>query len=60
MIMAYMIAVRKISLLDAYNYMQAIRPSISPNKHFLYQLAELEVSGSGIVFSVMIGRGIIV
>jgi protein-tyrosine phosphatase len=43
MVMAYLISVRKISLIDAYEYMQSVRILVQPNKHFLYQLAELEV-----------------
>lgn len=34
---------KKLSLLDAYTYLTALRPLVSPNKHFLFQLAMLEV-----------------
>ena len=43
MVMAYLIARRQISLLDAYLYIQSLRSIVQPNPHFLYQLAELEV-----------------
>lgn len=41
-IMVYFVVVRKISLLDIYRYLQAVRPVVGPNKHFLFQLAEIE------------------
>jgi len=41
-VMLYFIVVRKISLLDIYLYLQAIRPIVGPNKHFLFQLSEME------------------
>ena len=44
-VMLYFVVVRKISLLDSYTYLQAIRPVVGPNKHFLFQLAEIEVPG---------------
>ena len=44
MVMAYLIDVRKISLLDAYELLHVLRPMINPNTHFLFQLAQLEVS----------------
>jgi predicted protein tyrosine phosphatase len=44
MAMAYFIQVRKIALLDIFKYLQAIRTVVQPNHHFLFQLAELEVS----------------
>jgi protein-tyrosine phosphatase len=43
MVMAYLIAKRKISLLDSLRYLQALRSVIQPNAHFLFQLAQLEV-----------------
>lgn len=45
--MAFLIAERKIPLADAFNYLQARRPLINVNKHFLFQLAELEVKVLG-------------
>eukprot|EP00602_Paraphysomonas_sp_CaronLab_P005556 CAMPEP_0185023836 /NCGR_PEP_ID=MMETSP1103-20130426/6459_1 /TAXON_ID=36769 /ORGANISM="Paraphysomonas bandaiensis, Strain Caron Lab Isolate" /LENGTH=360 /DNA_ID=CAMNT_0027556599 /DNA_START=141 /DNA_END=1220 /DNA_ORIENTATION=+ len=53
LILAYFVAVRKISLLDAYVYLQAVRTSVSPNPHFLFQLGRLEVDeglGSSVLF----------
>lgn len=41
-IMLYFVVVRKISLHDIYRYLQALRPIVRPNKHFLFQLAEIE------------------
>ena len=41
--MAFLISERKIPLADAFNYIQARRPLVNVNKHFLFQLAELEV-----------------
>lgn len=43
MVMAYLIARRKISLLDSYRYIQSLRSVVQPNAHFLFQLAQLEV-----------------
>ena len=45
--MLYFVQVRKISLVDIYQYMQAIRPVVGPNKHFLFQLSESEVGEGG-------------
>jgi predicted protein tyrosine phosphatase len=44
-VMLYFVVVRKISLVDIYHYLQAIRPVVGPNKHFLFQLSEIEVGG---------------
>ena len=43
MIMAYLVADRKVPLSDAYAYMRAIRPVVALNDHFLFQLAQLEL-----------------
>lgn len=43
MVMAYLLYAKKIPLVDAYNYITAIRPLVAPNSHFLFQLAMLEV-----------------
>ena len=43
-VMLYFVVVRKVSLLDIYKLLIAIRPVVGPNKHFLFQLAEMEVS----------------
>ena len=51
--MAYLIAVRKIALLDALDYVTAIRTCVGPNLGFLYQLAELEAKegyGSSVLY----------
>lgn len=42
-VMLYFVVVRKVSLLDIYTYLQAVRPVVHPNKHFLFQLSEIEV-----------------
>ena len=42
--MSYLIQTKKISLCDAYRYVQACRPQICPNDRFLFNLAQLEVS----------------
>jgi predicted protein tyrosine phosphatase len=43
-VLAYLLVQKKIPLVDAYNYLQYVRPFTQPNKKFLYQLAMLEVS----------------
>jgi len=43
MIAAYLVASRKISLYDAYEYLRAVRPIVAMNTHFLYHLAVLEM-----------------
>lgn len=51
--MAYLIAVRKIALLDAYRYVSSLRTCVGPNAGFLYQLAELEAKegfGSSVLY----------
>jgi protein-tyrosine phosphatase len=48
MVIAYLIAERKVSLRDAYAYVASRRPIIGINDHFLFQLAELEIAqGAG-------------
>jgi predicted protein tyrosine phosphatase len=47
-VMLYFVVVRKISLVDIYAYLQAIRPVVGPNKHFLFQLSEIEVRATSI------------
>lgn len=42
-VMLYFVVVRKIALVDIYNLLQAIRPVVGPNKHFLFELSEIEV-----------------
>jgi len=44
MAIVYLIALRNISLNDAYAYVKARRPLIQINDHFLFQLAELEIA----------------
>jgi hypothetical protein len=44
MVMAYFIAVRKITLKDIFDYLQLIRISVFPNRHFLFQLSDLELA----------------
>lgn len=41
--LAFLVFSKKLSLLDAYTYLTALRPLVAPNKHFLFQLAMLEV-----------------
>lgn len=48
-IMLYFVVVRKISLVDIYQYLQAVRPVVGPNKHFLFQLSEMEVSSVSVL-----------
>lgn len=55
MVMAYFIQVRKIALLDIFKYLQSIRTVVEPNKHFLFQLAELEVNSRGVIV-IMLSR----
>ena len=43
MVLAYLVAERKIALRDAHDYLLSIRPIIAINDHFLFQLAELEL-----------------
>ncbi len=43
-VLAFLVFAKKLPLVDAYNYLTAIRPLVAPNKHFLFQLAMLEVS----------------
>lgn len=45
--MAFLISERKIPLASAFNYIQARRPLVNVNKHFLFQLAEFEVKVLG-------------
>jgi hypothetical protein len=47
-VMVYFVVVRKISLVDIYQYLQAIRPVVGPKKHFLFQLSEIEVGGGAV------------
>lgn len=47
MVMAYLVKYRGISLGDSYNYLRALRPSVNPNNHFLFQLAQFELSLTG-------------
>ena len=44
MAIAYLVAVRKIALRDAYSYVCNRRPICGINDHFLFQLAELEIA----------------
>ena len=53
MVMAYFIQVRKIALLDIFKYLQSIRTVVEPNKHFLFQLAELEVNSRGVIVMIL-------
>lgn len=42
-VLAFLIYHRDVTLVDAYKYVQALRPVVKPNTHFLFQLAMLEV-----------------
>lgn len=42
-VMLYFVVVRKISLVDIYHYLQVVRPVVGPNRHFMFQLSEIEV-----------------
>lgn len=53
MVLAYLVKVRKLSLFDAFYYLQCLRPAVCPNRHFLFQLAELEIAegkGSSVLY----------
>ncbi|CAE7499801.1 SSH1 [Symbiodinium microadriaticum] len=53
-VIAYLIAIRKIPLFDALEYMTAVRTCVCPNLGFLYQLAELEAKegmGSSVLYN---------
>jgi len=53
MVAAYLVANRKISLIDTYEYLRAVRPIVAMNTHFLYHLAVLEMKqgmGCSILF----------
>ena len=52
-VMAYLVAARMIPLVDAFEYVRALRPLTSPNNRFLLQLALLEVS-EGMIFEVVV------
>ena len=43
MVLVYLVANRKISLADAYHYVQARRPIVMITDHFMFQLAQLEL-----------------
>lgn len=43
-VMSYLIGMKKLPLLDAFNYVTLIRPCVNPNRKFLLQLAQFEVS----------------
>lgn len=42
-ILAFLVYNRRLTLVDAYKYVVALRPVVKPNPHFLFQLAMLEV-----------------
>lgn len=42
-ILAFLVYHRNVPLVDAYRFVQALRPVVKPNTHFLFQLAMLEV-----------------
>lgn len=44
MVIQYLVKAKRIPLGDAFNYIVACRPSVSPNHGFLFQLAQLEVN----------------
>jgi len=48
-VMAYLVAARNIPLVDAFEYVRALRPLANPNNRFLLQLALLEAElGEGV------------
>ncbi len=48
MVLAYLITYKDVCLADAYNFIKSLRPFININSHFLFQLAQLEISlGTG-------------
>eukprot|EP01038_Epipyxis_sp_PR26KG_P014618 gene14618-19631_t len=52
-ILAYLIAIRGIPLVDAYNYLTVLRPLVAPNNHFKFLLAKHEIDklgGSSVFF----------
>lgn len=42
-VIAFLVLVKKIPLVDAYNLVYTLRPLMQPNRKFLFQLAMLEV-----------------
>mmetsp|Transcript_80800 Transcript_80800/g.158644 ORF Transcript_80800/g.158644 Transcript_80800/m.158644 type:complete len:428 (+) Transcript_80800:159-1442(+) len=52
-VLAYLIYVRGIPLVDAYNYIMVLRPLVMPNQHFLFELAKFECElgeGSSVMY----------
>lgn len=44
MIIAYLVKYREVCLIDAFDFLSSLRPVALPNRHFLFQLAEWEIS----------------